>query len=448
MDHAHCLRAARRLAAATAIALLASACDKTRPLEPSALSGCERCHVDTPVTGAHLAHVNPADPAWASYGSLAVLEDVSPSGGTAYYFGCGHCHPADLARHMDGSFDVDLSPPATPVPGDEIKARNDPTAAFDPTSGTCSNVYCHSSGQETPVYVTTPGWRTAVPGALGCSGCHGNPPKYPSGGPGAVDANSHVDLGYAQDPATSQWVDDCWEFGHFAGMPGATHPSKHGGGDPATWPAGSVASPITCQTCHFESVDASKVRAGGFFYFDPDGDYDLRDDRPGACATRGSFASWTSSQCVTCHGAELGGGGRASPLRHVNGTRDVAFDARRSVPAGYSSGIPALADPDPDPAIVLRPYFVFGVSSSVAAMAPAPDAVVRRTAGATPGTFGPPVLTATLESAAYDPASKTCSNVACHVAREALVQSRVMQPLRWGEPYAPETEPCTACHPM
>jgi predicted CxxxxCH...CXXCH cytochrome family protein len=418
-------------------------------------AACTLCHgAAPPDTGAHVAHATAADPAWVAYGSVAILEDVSPSGGASYFFGCGQCHPTDPAMHMDGTVEVDVAQrpaPASPSAGDLLKARNDPAAAFDEATGTCSGVYCHSSGQASPApgpaYVETPAWNGPA-GALGCGGCHGNPPKYPSGGPGSDTANSHLDLDVSQDPITYEWG-PCWEFGHFAGLPGATHPSKHGGGDPATWPAGSKASPITCQTCHFDTVEPSHVRAGGFFYFDPDGDYDLRDDRPGPlCAERGTMPSWTSSQCKTCHAGELGSGGRARPLRHVNGKRDVAFDGRRSLPAGYETGIPPLADPDPDPTIDVRPYYVFDVSPSVARMAPAFDAAVRRTAGPTPGTFGPPVLTTTLESARYDPATKTCSSVACHIARQAQVDALTLPPLRWGEPYAPATNPCSSCHPM
>jgi predicted CxxxxCH...CXXCH cytochrome family protein len=58
------------------------------------------------------------------------------------------------------------------------------------------------------------------------------------------------------------------------------------------------------------------------------------------------------------------------------------------------------------------------------------------------------VLTTTLESARYDPATKTCSSVACHIARQAQVDALTRPPLQWGEPYAPATNPCASCHPM
>jgi predicted CxxxxCH...CXXCH cytochrome family protein len=241
------------------------------------------------------------------------------------------------------------------------------------------------------------------------------------------------------------WDDFGWEFGHFAGMPGPYHTSKHGGYASNGFSAGNEASPFTCQACHFETVDPTKVRAGGFFYFDPDGDYDLR---PLGYADRGDDSSWQAMQCVTCH--ELGAGGRARPLRHVNGRRDLAFDPRVALPDGYATGLPALATSDP-----VRPYYMtmrsgldFAPTAADCTAAPRPscgvaaDVAVR--AGA-PGADPPRVLTFTLEHAAWDPATKTCSAVACHLERQRQVEAGTQPPLRWGAPYTWETA-CTGCH--
>jgi len=411
---------------------------------------CDLCHDLPPDTGAHRAHADPVSVATVSYGSLAVLEDVSPSGGTRYEFGCGHCHPLDPADHRadmgnDGLPDVVLAPPAPPVAGDELKARNQAAASYDPGPGTCSGVYCHSSGQETPEWADrdgdglpdpTPPW-TAPPGTLGCAGCHGNPPQYASGGEGSATANSHV--GFDDAPPEFQW-----EWGHFAGMPGAYHTSKHGGGDPLTWGPGQRASPITCQACHSDTVDPSKVRSGGFFYFDPGGDYDLS---PAGDPSRGISSSWQAGQCVTCHAAELGSGGRARPLRHVNGKREVTFDRRTALPDGYDAGLPPLASSDP-----VRPYTLTTRAGAVLTLtfadcvgAPEPscgvaaDVVMRDAVG------GDPVLTFTLEHATYDPATKTCTAVACHLDRQQQVESLALPPLRWGASYSWFTA-CSACH--
>lgn len=414
-------------------------------LDLSLEGACNFCHDAPPDTFAHRAHVNPALPSTVAYGSLATLEDVSPSGGTRYEFGCGQCHPLDPADHFsdaggDGLPDVVLSPAGA---FDRLKARNDPAAAWDPVARTCSGVTCHSSGQEAPAFVVSPPW-DGPPGSLGCGGCHGNPPQYPSGGAGAVDANSHVDLDLEQLSGAA-W-EPAWEFGHFVGLPGANHSSKHGGAPP--WDPVPAAAPITCQACHFETVDPANVRAGGgFFYFDASGDYDLR---PAGLAGREAYSSWQSSQCATCHAADPGAG-RVLPLRHVNGRRDVAFDRRTSLPPGYGPGLPALATADP-----VRPYYMTTSPPTSLDLAPADcatnpvpscdlasDVVMRDVAGG-----GAPVLTLTLEHAAWDPATKTCSSVACHLERQRQVDAGTKAPLRWGAPYyyLDGVTTCTGCH--
>lgn len=376
-------------------------------------TGCAACHAAPPDTGAHRAHANPADPAAISYGALTILEDVAPAGGARYDFGCGFCHPADAARHLDGTVQVAVDR----VEGATLKGLNLAGAAFDPASRTCSGVYCHSSGQEAPAFVETPSW-DAAPGSLGCAGCHGNPPRYASGGAGSATANSHLGL----DDLGVEW-------GHFAGLPGPGHSggSKHGGSNPNFADSPQAASPITCQACHAETVDPASGAAGGFFWLDSTGTYRLdggADPRP---------LGWEHGQCATCHGAGApAGAGRVLPLRHVNGRRDVAFDRRRSLPADYPTGLPAFTDVDPVAGISVRPYYVSGVGASFAASAPA-DAAVRATAGA-------PVYTTTLESAGYDPATKTCSSVGCHANADAPSYA-------WGTP-KDAFFGCTTCHPF
>lgn len=410
---------ARSLVALLALALLPS-CQARPILQEASVPECGRCHGAPPDTGAHRLHATPPDPLALSYGSLETLEDLSPSGGAAYGFGCGHCHPTDPALHQDGTVQVELAPPAAPVAGDEIKGRNLAGAAYDPDARTCGGLYCHSSGQESPAFVASPAW-DATPGALGCAGCHGNPPRYASGGPGAADANSH--LGF--DGSGVEW-------GHFAGMPGPGHAggSKHGGDNPSYADAPQAAAPITCQACHAETVDPSNVLPGGFFWLDTTGDHLL----PGGEPLRLGDPGWQHGQCGTCHAA--GGAptlaGAVLPLRHVNGRRDVAFDRRRSLPPGYATGLPAFTGADPDPTIAVRPYYVSGVSPASAATAPA-DAAVR-------ATVGDPVYTTTLESATYDPATKTCASVGCHAVSSA-------PPARWGAS-KDAFFGCANCHPF
>ena len=195
-----------------------------------------------------------------------------------YGFGCGHCHPLDPARHMDGAVEVELSPAGAPA--GSLRARNLPGAAFDPAGGSCGGVACHSSGQASPSvdqFRATPAWTSAA--RLPCDGCHANPPRHPSGGAGADDANSHVQL-----------QADGWEWGHFGGLPGPWHGAKHGARARARRTARrSPARPATRDT-----VDPAATLPGGSFWLDTTGDYDL-----------GGALGYA---CAGCHGAR-----RAAP---------------------------------------------------------------------------------------------------------------------------------------
>ena len=395
---------------------------------PVVVTRCDSCHGAPPQTGAHLAHALPVTLEGLTYGDLRILQDVA-DGGTRYMFGCGHCHPIDPAAHeadlgADGLPDVVLTPPDPAVSGDAIKFRNTPQAGWNETTGTCSGVYCHSSGHgslDAPLdYRATPAW-TATTGALGCDECHGNPPRYPSAGAGSAAPNSHIEL-----------ASDGWEWGHYAGMPGPWHwgGSKHGGG--LGWTGTHAASPVTCQSCHYDTVDPANVKPGGFFYLDTEGSYVL--DGPAANSSRLDDPSWLASQCGTCHDGVIApkGAGRVLPLRHVNGRADVVFDPRPSLPVGYATGLPALATPEP-----LAPYFVWSFNASVGGWTLPPGTAVRKAGD------GSDVLALSLEHAAYDPATRTCTNVGCHLARQSAVDSGAGQPLRWGERYA-----CGPCHDM
>jgi predicted CxxxxCH...CXXCH cytochrome family protein len=393
---------------------------------------CGACHALPPPTGAHVAHFGLAGADASGYGDTRALEDMFPGATPAtapavYAFGCGSCHPLDASLHGNDLADVVLHEAAAPA--GSLKHRSPPTAAYDRGAGTCSDVYCHSSGQAAPAYRTTPAWTSGT--GLACRGCHDDPPRYASGGAGTASANSHLDFDLYG-----------WETGHFSGMPGPAHPypTKHGGASAGMYgddpfPA---AAPITCQACHAETVDPANVAAGGFFWLDTTGDYRL----PGGDPARLGAASWLATQCSSCHGGAGSGpvlGGRVLPLRHVNGRRDVAFDRRAALPAGYGGGLPPLAGPVP-------PYYV-----TYFTRVPDPnpgldywelpeDGVLLATTAASK-----PVYATTLEHAAYEPDTKTCSNVGCHVGRQSLVDAGLKPPLRWGARYQFGPS-CSLCH--
>ncbi len=200
-------------------------------------------------------------------------------------------------------------------------------------------------------------------------------------------------------------------------MPGAWHTSKHGGNG---WGPGEDAAPITCQTCHYDTTDPANTGPSGFYYLDTTGNYAL----PGGDPGRIDWGWQAGIQCGACHGpgGAATGTGRVLPLRHVNGARDVVFDARTVLPS--ISWLP-LAPNDP-----IGPYWMTGTQPSL----PYP-AWVTWSSSTTTVSFG-------LDVSTYDPATKTCSNVACHLAEQHPV---------WGTPYQYYTNAsatCYTCHPM
>jgi predicted CXXCH cytochrome family protein len=162
---------------------------------------CDGCHGAPPATGAHLAHSDPATVPTV-YGETGAKNSAA-----AYNFGCGECHPTDVSNHLDGTVEVNLAQETAPTTS--LKAKNGRAANSKPatyTSGSCSNVYCHSGngitstdpgyptggldefGNQTyapynvatfRTYKTTPAWSNGPTGWAGydeCTGCHAFPP--------------------------------------------------------------------------------------------------------------------------------------------------------------------------------------------------------------------------------------------------------------------------------
>lgn len=360
---------------------------------------CDSCHWfpngTRPATGAHLAHYGlTAEQAGTGFGDLETLEDKYPgatpaSAPTAYGFGCGNCHPIDMAQHSMGSatgakvvlFEA-IAPSAT------LKSKNSINAAYDRATQTCSGVYCHSSGQTTPTYRTTPAWTSTA--QLTCADCHENPPRYVSGGAGAPTANSHLALD-----------DYNWVVGHVGGIGAFGHADMHGA-------AGQSEAAITCQTCHFDTTDPSNTGNSGYYWLDTTGNYVI--------------AGYDAAQqgdvnCTACHtgaGDAVAKAGKVLPLRHVNGRRDVVFDSRTAID-------PLISYLPPAPNTPTKPYFRTNDTTYVWL-----NAVVNGTT--TSFSLQP--------NSTYDPASKTCT-VACHN------MGAYPDKPTWGAPFAWD---CRYCH--
>ena len=137
-------------------------------LGPGVTDSCTACHGDATAGG-----VVPGDP-------RAAPADASHqkhlAGGTlGVAVACGECHPVPAALlapgHLDGQATIVFGPTAS-------KGGSAPT--YDPTTQTCSNVYCHGSFpfSRTPP-PPAPSWRQGA-AAVACGTCHGLPPPPPA----------------------------------------------------------------------------------------------------------------------------------------------------------------------------------------------------------------------------------------------------------------------------
>lgn len=222
---------------------------KTGFLPSGGGGACNACHGAPPQTGAHLKHFG-GTLEQASYGTVQNLSTDS-----SYIFSCGTCHPSSSSSfHNNGTLELQLYD--ANAPAGSLKALNPPNAAYTPSSGTCSNVYCHSATDWSSTEVSWPvmgdngfpvfdgnrnltynpyevtafreyadmNWNGT---GLDCNGCHRNGPQtsYPTvdGGVG----NSHG------------WIDDWgYEDLHAYNM---------------------ASDPLTCRVCHFGTVTAPQT---------------------------------------------------------------------------------------------------------------------------------------------------------------------------------------------
>ncbi|HEY3296461.1 MAG TPA: CxxxxCH/CxxCH domain-containing protein [bacterium] len=331
---------------------------------PAGGGSCNACHESPPATPAHLAHVGNAG-AGVGYGDLRKTSDFGDPA-IAYNFGCGNCHPGDMSRHNNGVVDVELYNAS--APDTTLKAKNPAGAAYTRgthqytdargmtyTDGTCSNVYCHSSGgaAQFRTYATANWGRTEH---YGCNDCHGEPPRYDSHSIGGAGANSHYQFNL-------YWGYE--DIGHVQGI--------HWYHDAST-EADSSATVINCNTCHYGTT-TSNLNTGL-----NEGQADC-----GQCHTANTIPPMNNRGTITNY------------ARHVSGSPEISFSP-----------------------LTFR---------SAAQLSTAPLGWTRH------GTHDEASLTT---GSSYDPQTKTCSNVACHL------DQRQVQWGYWGTDFNAGCE----CHNM
>ena len=356
-------------------------------------TGCSGCHDSPPQTGTHLVHYNSPPLISLRYSDTTVSSTAE-----AYKFGCGNCHPLDIAKHRDGTLQVELYNPA--APSDSVKAKNPSTAAyaagsnvttyasklvgkpnFSYSDGTCSNVYCHSgftvvSGTAVSLPLTSP--------------------------PSTVPPGYKLNLGFIMDETCSNVTYDPYTV--TTGRIYQTTPA---------WGTNSTATATTfttCKECHEFPLTTwdSNAPAG------------VGDSHQWVTWNQlwGEWYNWRHAynygnpmQCRTCHYSTV--------------TQTGAF-----------SGVEVTETPNGIPAWIVE-YSPVPLASRIMHVNGTPDVAIDTVNGSYRAYYG----TDNLSAATYEPATKTCSNVSCH-----QYQTKV----KWGYPNRMEegisSQECDVCH--
>lgn len=235
-----------------------------------ASTNCALCHALNKLSRGHAFHIytsavnNPTS--YDNYTANRSNSGVAPG---RYNYGCANCHPINNPNHTKGTVLIDLYPGSANVVG-LLRSRNGASItvggvpAGTPGSGTtvagntltCANIYCHSNGYSaSPVYATIPEWNNGSFTGDRCANCHGNWPNS-----GIIGSPTHYNgnwLGAGQTGGHAMGIhaDKIANTANFTGLatPGTTDMSSHGNA--------SYSTTISCNTCHFKTVQTS-VNAG------------------------------------------------------------------------------------------------------------------------------------------------------------------------------------------
>lgn len=277
-----------------------------------------------PTVGAHQAHVN------ASALSSAIA--------------CSQCHKVPASVDSPGHLDAE---PGAELTFGPLAIADGAAPAFDPSSTTCSGVYCHGSTLKGGT-LNAPSW-TQVDGSQdACGSCHGNPPPAPhaqdtqcekchsaTAGASGTIANPamHVD-GTVQVDALA--CNACHGSAENAAPPKDTDGASDTtlvtvGAHQAHLKAADLAAPVACTECH---VVPGAIGDAGHL---DNGPTDVSFGK--LAKTDGANPSWSgpAGTCsgVYCHGGTLGGGSNKQPLwTKVDGSQDACGSCHGLPPTG------------------------------------------------------------------------------------------------------------------
>lgn len=288
---------------------------------------CRGCHNSTAASGAvmasgkHQAHLDNAATLGANY-SCAACHAATVSADTVL---------TGVARHVNGFADYSGS-----------KAGK----SYNPATGACSTVYCHSDGKGAYRNMALSGWKSSA--SLECWGCHGadaapafssaaGEPNYANAGPGKLRANSHRAHVSAAGDCVSCHAGSVDGLGRLTGS-GHTNGAidvalSAGAGPAASWSAQSA----TCSgiACHSDgtSVATGQPAVGSMVWGGSLGCGSCHGNPPAypSGAPKANSHAAHGFSCDKCHAGTTGeGGSMAGVSRHGNLAYDVVAGAGES----------------------------------------------------------------------------------------------------------------------
>ena len=367
--------------------------------------GCSTCHDSPPQTGTHLIHYGSSPVTSMVYGDTTIESTAD-----AYKFGCGNCHPLSNVYHQNGTVDVELYNAASPA--GSLKAKNPSTASYTPgtnvstypnklagdphpifsyTDGTCSNVYCHSG------YVVS------------SSGPVGNP-LTTADDPALFPPGYKLNKGFIMDETCSS-------------VQYAPYTVNSGREYKTTPPWGTTGTFSLCTECHqFPLTTWGPVVQAGV----GDSHQWYNDSEPWPYGHANNMDYFPGIPCATCH---------YTTVNHLPGSVDYPPTASTT----YWTTVNGAS---------IHAYYPVTIRSRATHVNGRPDVSFDTTNGYRYYYPGSVDIPADLSAATYDPATKTCSNVACHYGSPF---GNYQQKVKWGSPYRGWNTPwqeCDQCHRM
>jgi predicted CxxxxCH...CXXCH cytochrome family protein len=374
-------------------------------------TSCTGCHNTPPTGGRHAAHLvtNPS----TAYGDTTIR-----SSSTQYAFGCGKCHGATAANHMNDvggtvadpyragvTFDLGGTYPAVVA---SVGTENGPTSlVYGWQNGTCSATACHDPQGASYTGKTAVSWSTAA--TLTCTSCHdGGSNAAATTLPGAhgkhVKATASGGYAYGCEKCHANTVTNSTTLSTAVGLGKVQHVD----GDKNDVKFGSHGTTPQDQSAGTYSGGASGTCANTYCHSNGQ-------DRTSPYVT--TSLAWNGAMladCSSCHGGNASAATKMGPSNDHAAHMDQAAYLGTNLACGRCHAVTVTTGND---------RAITGIANHVNGQAD-----VSLVDG---GTYG-------------GPATKTCSNVYCH-SNGTETPDYVNTNLDWDAGFAKAND-CKQCH--